>query len=124
MADAWHTLQEAVRRFNAEREWDQFHNPKDTLLALVSEVGELADCYRWLNEEELQELHADFNQREKVADEMADILLFLIMLAHSTNIDLMDAAQKKLAKNEKKYPVESSRGIHSNFLKGRKGKKE
>ena len=115
-------IKEKVRQFNKERDWDQFHNPKDILVALVSEVGELAECYRWLNQEEIARIHTDPGKKKKVEEEIADIMLYLITLAYKTNIDIVKAVEEKLEKNKKKYPVNKSKGVHTNPIEGFKGK--
>jgi dCTP diphosphatase len=111
-----------IKKFNIERDWDQYHNPKDILLALVSEVGELADCYRWLNEKELDVVHADPEKKKKIEEEMADIMINLLILSYKTNTDIVKSIEEKLEKNRKKYPVEKAKGKHSNFMQGFKGK--
>lgn len=122
--DDLNTLKERIRQFNLEREWDQFHNPKDLLVALVSEVGELADCYRWLSEEEISRIHTNPEKKKKVEEEIADIIIYLLILSYKTDIDIIKAIESKLEKNRQKYPVEKSKGIHSNPLEGFKGKSE
>lgn len=115
-------LKEKIREFDLERDWEQFHNPKDLLVALVSEMGELAECYRWLSEEELTKVHADPEKRERVEEEIADIMMFLIRLAYQTRIDIVEAVEKKLERIKKKYPLEKVKGKHTNFIEGFKGK--
>jgi NTP pyrophosphatase (non-canonical NTP hydrolase) len=115
-------LIEKIKKFNYERDWDQYHNPKDILIALVSEVGELAECYRWLNEKEISVIHTDPEKKKKVEEEIADIMINLIILSYKANVDIVKAIQEKLEKNKKKYPVEKSKGKHSNFMQGFKGK--
>lgn len=107
-----------VKAFNYERDWDQFHNPKDLLLALMSEVGELAECYRWLNEEECVHVLANPAKKKKIEEELADIGLYLIMLSYKTDIDLLQAMKEKLEKNAMRFPLEKSKGVHSNPLEG------
>lgn len=115
-------IEEKIKQFNLERDWDQFHNPKDLVIALVSEVGELAECYRWLNDAELSSIHLDPIKKKKVEEEIADITMYLIMLSYKTNIDILKAVEEKIEKNRNKYPIEKAKGIHSNFLEGFKGK--
>jgi NTP pyrophosphatase (non-canonical NTP hydrolase) len=115
-------LKEKVKQFNLDRDWDQFHNPKDLVIALFSEVGELAECYRWLNPEEVSRVHLDSDKKKKVEEEVADILMYVLMLAYKTDIDLVKAIEDKLAKNSLKYPLDKSKGVHSNPLMGFKGK--
>lgn len=75
-------LKEKIREFNVERDWDKFHNPKDLLIALVSEVGELAECYRWLSDAELSKIHSDPAKKKKVEEEIADVIIYLIILSY------------------------------------------
>jgi len=111
-------LKEKIRQFNLERDWDKFHNPKDLLVALVSEVGELAECYRWLNNAELSKIHTDPIKKKKVEEEIADIIMYLIILSYKTNIDIFKIIEEKIEKNRKKYPVEKTKGIHTNPIEG------
>jgi len=115
-------IKEQIKTFNLERDWDQYHNPKDLIIALVSEVGELAELYRWLNTEEVNRVHADPAKKKKIEEEIADIMMYLIMLSYKTDIDIIKAIHNKLEKNRLKYPVEKSKGIHTNPLEGFKGK--
>ncbi len=114
-------LKETLRLFNYERDWDQFHNPKDLVVALMSEVGELAECYRWLSSEEIANLHADPVKKKKVEEEVADIFMYLLTLAYKLDINLDQAILDKLEKNRTKYPIEKSKGVHSNPIEGYKG---
>lgn len=115
-------IKEKITEFNIERDWDKFHNPKDLLIALTSEVGELAECYRWLNEEELQRVHSDPEKKKKIEAEIADIMSYILMICYKTDIDLLDVLDKKIEKNKSKYPIDKSKGVHSNSLEGFKGK--
>ena len=94
--------------FAAERDWDQFHNPKNLAMALAGEAGELIEHFQWLTPEQAANLPAD--AREEVAMEAADVLLFLLRLCHKLDIDLAAAASRKLELNAAKYPVGKSRG--------------
>ncbi|MBW2963146.1 nucleotide pyrophosphohydrolase [Candidatus Woesearchaeota archaeon] len=122
MASDLEKLKEKIREFDLERDWEQFHNPKDLLVALVSEMGELAECYRWLSKEELTRVHSNPEKKEKVEEEIADIMMFLIRLAHQTDIDIINAVEKKLERIKEKYPSEKVKGVHTNFIEGFKGK--
>ena len=114
-------LKEKIKQFNLERDWDQFHNPKDLIIALFSEVGELAECYRWLSDEEVSQVHLDPDKRKKVEEEVADIMMYMLMFAYKTDIDLVKVIEDKLEKNSLKYPLDKSKGVHSNPLMGFKG---
>jgi len=113
-------LREEIKRFNHERDWDKYHNPKDLVVALVSEVGELAECYRWLNDEEQSSIHLDPAKKLKVEEEIADIMMFLIILAYKTDINIIKACDAKLAKNRERYAVDKVKGMHSNPIEGYK----
>jgi NTP pyrophosphatase (non-canonical NTP hydrolase) len=100
----------AVRlaEFARERDWDQFHSPKNLAMALAGEAGELIEHFQWLTEEQSNAL--DEATRRAVALEMADVLLYLVRLADRLGIDLVAAAHDKIALNARKYPVALSRG--------------
>lgn len=117
-------LQKLIKEFHVERDWDKFHKPKDLILALVGEVGELAECYRWLSDEEITNIYNCPEKKLKIEEEIADVLVFLLTLADKSNIDVVEAVQKKMKKNALKYPVEKMKGIHSNPIEGFKGKEE
>lgn len=104
------TLKEAVRRFAEAREWGRFHNPKNLAMALGAEVGELMECFLWVDGEESRTVVDDPARRTAVADELADCLILLLNLSLATGIDLAEAATAKLVKNDAKYPVEKVRG--------------
>lgn len=101
-------LRDALRRFAAERDWDQFHSPKNLASALVVEAGELLERFQWLSEEQSRALSA--KDKEKVAEEMADVFVYLIRLADKLDLDLLEVARDKIARNAEKYPVDKARG--------------
>lgn len=101
-------LKEVLREFARERDWDQFHSPKNLTSALAVEAGELLEHFQWLTEEQSRNL--DSAQKALVADELADILLYLVRTADQLNVDLLDAAHLKIARNAEKYPVDKVRG--------------
>jgi len=102
------TLTQYMRDFADLRDWNQFHSPKNLSMALSVEVSELVEHFQWLTEEQSQNLPPDI--LDKVADELADTLLYLVRLADKLDIDLMNAAQKKMKLNGQKYPVDKARG--------------
>ncbi len=106
--DALTELRDDLRRFAAEREWDRFHTPKNLAMALSGEAGELIEHFQWLTAEESASLPAPV--REEVALEMADVLLYLVRLGDVLDIDLAEAARRKIAINAGRYPVEQVRG--------------
>lgn len=105
------TLDELAARlaeFAHERDWDQFHAPKNLAMALAGEVGELLEHFQWLTEEQSRALPPD--SKDAVALELADVLLYLVRLADKLDVDLAAAAERKIALNAAKYPVERFRG--------------
>lgn len=101
-------LAELVLKFREERDWKQFHNPKDMALSLVLEAGEFMELTQWKNGEELIE-HLRAN-KQLAGEELADVLGWLLLLANDLEIDLADAFEKKIEANCLKYPVEKARG--------------
>ena len=101
-------LRELIRVFVEERDWRQFHSPKNLASALIVEAGELLEHFQWMTEAQSRELAPD--RRDAVGAELADVLLDLIQLATALGIDPVAAAQAKLKLNEVKYPVERARG--------------
>jgi len=101
-------IRKQVRQFVVERDWDQFHSPKNLSMALIVEAAEMVEHFQWLTEEQSCNLTP-----EKLAEvelELADIQIYLISLAEKLKLDLVAAAEKKLVLNAKKYPAEKARG--------------
>ena len=113
--DSLKSLSARLDTFAAERDWDQFHNPKNLAMAMASEAGELIEHFQWLTPEQAANLPA--SEREEVALEAADVLLFLLRLCDKLDIDLAAAAARKLELNAKKYPVHKSRGRATKYDK-------
>ena len=110
MSDTFEALQREAVRFRDERDWEQFHLPKDLALGLGIEAGELGELFLWKTEDEVrQDLEKDAF-RVRLAEEMADVQMFLLYLAEAAGISLPDAVRAKLETNARKYPVEKSRG--------------
>ena len=107
-ADSLHSLARALQQFADDRDWGPFHSPKNLASALVVEAGELLEHFQWLTEDQSRQLAHE--QKQAVAHEMADVLLYLVQLSTVLGIDLMDAARAKMALNAQKYPAEQSRG--------------
>lgn len=108
MTDQLVELRDALRAFAAERDWDQFHSPRNLAAALAVEAAELLEPFQWLTDEQSRALSAE--ARAAVEQEMADVLLYLVRLADKLGVDLEQAARAKIALNAEKYPVESARG--------------
>tara|TARA_B100001057_G_scaffold452386_1_gene496203 strand:- start:1021 stop:1374 length:354 start_codon:yes stop_codon:yes gene_type:complete len=102
-------LKNIIAEFAKERDWDKFHNPKNLVMALSSEVGELSDIFQWLNPEESEKKLSNKN-KELAKEEIADILIYLIRLSDKLDIDLENEVMEKIKKNSIKYPVELSKG--------------
>jgi NTP pyrophosphatase (non-canonical NTP hydrolase) len=113
--DSLKSLSARLARFAAERDWDQFHNPKTLAMAVAGEVGELVEHFQWLTFEEAQNLAPA--TREEVALEAADVLLFLLRLCDKLDIDLAAAARRKLELNAARYPIAKARGRATKYDK-------
>lgn len=101
-------LAEALRRFASERDWDQFHSPRNLAAALSVEVSEVLEHFQWLTDEQSKALSPE--EKERVTLELADVLNYLVRLADKLQIDLLEAAYTKVQLNAQKYPVERARG--------------
>ena len=101
-------LVQKLREFAEERDWDQFHSPKNLVMALSVEVSEIVEHFQWLTPEQSQELSPD--KLSELKDEIGDVLIYLIRLADKLGIDPINAALEKIEKNGKKYQVEKVKG--------------
>jgi dCTP diphosphatase len=108
MTDPIRTLAQQLEQFARDRDWQQFHSPKNLASALVVEAGELLEHFQWMTEK--QSRHLSPQKRDAVGAEMADVLLYLIQLSTALGIDLIAAAHSKFKVNEKKYPADLARG--------------
>lgn len=106
-----------IKKFRDERDWKQFHNPKDMAEAIVIEAAELLELFLWKSKKESEEFMKNKKNREEFADELADIAWFVLELADTYGIDIEKAIEKKLTKNAKKYPVEKSKGKAIKYTK-------
>lgn len=107
-ADSLEQLRARLAQFAADRDWDQFHSPKNLAMALIAEAAELVEHFQWLTEEQSHALPAA-TQRE-VALELADILIYLVRTADKVGVDLIAAAAEKIEINESRYPADKVRG--------------
>ena len=96
-------IQKQLSNFANERDWDQFHNPKNLSMALSVEASELVEIFQWLTPEQAEAIMST-NESEHVKEEMADVMIYLIRLAGKLNVDLEDAVADKIVKNSEKYP--------------------
>ena len=108
-------LRDQLRAFAAERDWDQFHSPKNLASALAVEAAELLENFQWLTEAQSKQLSAD--ALKNVRAEIADVLLYLIRISDKLGIDLIAAANEKITLNATKYPVEKAHGNSTKYTK-------
>lgn len=99
--------------FRAERDWQKYHKPKDIALSLVLEAAEVLELCQWKTDEEVEQAFKD--HPENLADELADVMGWVFLLAHDFNIDMSTALENKLAKNAAKYPIEKSKGSSKKY---------
>ena len=104
-------LTRLVREFSTERDWQQFHDPKSVILALVGEVGELAELFQWVPADEAVARFSSPDRHARVAEEMADVLVYLVCLADVLGVDLGEAARSKLAASHVRFAAETVRGV-------------
>ena len=107
------SLRDQLRTFAAERDWDQFHSPKNLAAALAVEASELLEHFQWLTEAQSQQLPPE--TLGEVRAEVADVLLYLIRISDKLGIDLVEAAKTKILLNAEKYPVEKARGSSKKY---------
>lgn len=113
--DPLKSLQQKVIAFRDVRDWKQFHNPKDVALSLVLEAGEVMEHFQWKSEAEVETYVK--KQKAEIGDELADVLYWILLMAHDLKIDLAVALTKKLEKNKKKYPVRKAKGKATKYTK-------
>lgn len=101
-------LETALQRFADERDWQQYHSPKNLAMALTGEVGELVEIFQWLTDAQSKEVARNPNTARAVRDEIADVMLFLVRLSSVLGVDLDEAVTSKLASNAQKYPAGDS----------------
>jgi NTP pyrophosphatase (non-canonical NTP hydrolase) len=101
-------LVKELRKFAEERDWEQFHSPKNLAMALVVEAAEIVEHFQWLTQEQSKSLPPD--KLEEIKEEIADVMIFLTNLADKLGIDLLEAAKGKIEKNKKNYPADKVRG--------------
>ena len=104
------TLRDAMRLFVAERDWEQFHSPKNLVMGLAVEAAELMEHFLWIENQASRQVVDDAGKLGEIADEMADVACYLLALSDSLGIDLSEAILGKLEKNAQKYPVEKCKG--------------
>ena len=113
--DSIQALQNLVKKFCEDRDWDQFHTPKDLAIGIITEASELLEMFRFLSAEEAADLLSNPQKKINIEDEIADVFFFILLFSQRFDIDLASALIKKIDKNEKKYPVEKSRGSNLRY---------
>lgn len=108
-------VQNNVKQFVEEREWQPYQSPKNIVMALSGEVGELIEHFQWLTQAESSSLTDE--QKSDVKDEVADVFIYLARLADILDIDLIGAAEQKIQKNARKYPIDKARGNQTKYTK-------
>lgn len=104
-----------IREFRDERDWMQFHDPKNLAVSIAIEAAELLEHFQWKDKAQVEQHAAE--HRDEIADEIADVAMYLFELADNLGIDLKSAMLAKLKKNERKYPVEKARGVSTKYTK-------
>lgn len=108
-------LTKRIMDFRDARDWKQFHNPKDLALSLVLEAAEVMEHFQWKNKEEMEKYVK--TNKDDIGEELADVLYWILLMSSDLNIDVLDALEKKIKKNEDKYPVEKAKGKHTKYNK-------
>jgi len=106
-------LQDLIQKFCDEREWDQFHNPKDLSISLALEAAEVLEHFQWKNKDEMAKHSVD--NKDAIAEELADVLYWVLLLSNKLDIDLVSSFQEKMKKNDEKYPVDKAKGSHKKY---------
>ena len=106
---------EKIKKFCEDRDWDQYHNAKELAIGIVTEASELLQHFRFKSEKQVDEMINDTSKRQEISEEMADVLYFLIRLSQRYNIDLTTELNKKIQKNEQKYPIEKAKGSNKKY---------
>lgn len=106
-------LTERIIKFRDVRDWKQFHNPKDLAISLVLEATEVLEHFQWKNADEMAKHVVEKNA--EVAEELADVLYWVLLMSHDLDIDIVEAFHKKMDKNEAKYSVEKAKGKHAKY---------
>lgn len=108
-------LTKRILDFINDRDWDQFHNPKDLALSLVLESAEVMEHFQWKGNEEMQEYIK--SNKDDIGEELADVLYWVLLMSHNLNIDIKAAFEDKMLKNEAKYPINKAKGRHDKYNK-------
>jgi NTP pyrophosphatase (non-canonical NTP hydrolase) len=108
-------LTKKIIEFRDARDWKQFHKPKDLAISLLIEASEVLEHFQWKSEAEIEEYVKKY--KNEIAEELADVFNYLLLMAHDLGIDLIEAERNKIEKSEKKYPIEKAKGKHTKYNK-------
>jgi NTP pyrophosphatase (non-canonical NTP hydrolase) len=108
-------LKEIVKKFCEERDWDQFHNPKDLAIGISTEANELLELFRFKSESNINSMMSDLKKRTEIGEELADILYFTLRFAQMNNFDLSEELKRKIMKNNERYPVSKAKGSNKKY---------
>lgn len=112
------TIEELTKQiiaFRDARDWKQFHNPKDVAISLCLEAAEVLEHFQWKDKEEIEEYIKTY--KEHIGEELADVLYWILLMSYDLKIDVLDALDKKIIKNDRKYPIEKAKGKHLKYNK-------
>jgi len=108
-------LKEQVKKFCEDRDWDQFHSAKELAIGIITESSELLEHFRFKSEEEINDMFENEEKKQKISEEMADVLYFLVRLSQKHNVDLTTELTKKIKKNEERYPIDKAKGSNKKY---------
>ncbi len=108
-------LVKKIIKFRDARNWKQFHNPKDLALSLSLEASEVVEHFQWKSEKEIKEYVK--TNKDEIGEELADVLYWILLISHDLNINILDTLDKKIDKNDKKYPVDKAKNKHTKYNK-------
>lgn len=108
-------LTKRILRFRDDRDWKQFHNPKDLALSLTLEAAEVLEHFQWKSTDEIEKYIK--SDKSKIGDELADVLYWVLLMSEDLEIDILKALENKMKENESKYPVSKAKGKHTKYNK-------
>jgi dCTP diphosphatase len=108
-------LQDRIKTFSEERDWDQFHTPKNLIMAATTEMGELAEVLQWKSDEEAAEFLKSQYGKERISEEIADVAIYLIRLCQKLDLNFVQILSEKISQNDEKYPIDKSRGTSKKY---------
>ena len=115
MSDSLETVSKAISDFVHSRDWDQFHSVRNLILALVGEVGELAEVLQWNNDDEAAKFLESRDGKDRLTEEVADVAIYLIRICQKLDVDLLELITKKIEINESKYPLHLAKGNSTKY---------